>query len=551
MPDYSGVTWRVNYGEISERNQFRVGYIGQQSFDAYFEVTQITDLISVLTAVQGMSIGQLSKGTTVQARKASAGVVTTVIIEPRLDTFPPQIMNLDFSTLPDLIYALQLFQADLSDGAFPDDWDNTEKLGVLIQDRNGGLRTANALPVELLTESSLISQIGTPGTPVGDQLNLTFGSVKSLSDFMRPVAYAAGVTVGQIDDPSLFIASLGSVVWDSPLIGYPAGNPVAVNPGTPYSPGCRLLTTGGGNVQSLPMSFYANGKIGIHVTLGADTDVWVSIDGRPVSADPFIIRQADTATFQPFVTIALPDDGGAFHRYDITLGWGANFIQVINEPGTLLTPGERAPFTVALTGDSYSDSGIAPYYGGPSEALRHFTGWNVIPLGQGSTGYTNDGTSSGDATKQVYGGAARVAALEASNPDVVLVVGSVNDGAASAAAVKAAALAYYANLAPLPVVVVGVEPLYDASDPTFATWDANNTALAEAAAEAPNVIGFINWRGEDWLTGTGSLSNPQYDGNQDWSIGDQAGTDTIHPNHWGWKLLLMPRLVSALAPLKI
>lgn len=155
MPDYSGVTWRVNYGEIAERNQFRVGYIGQQSFDAYFEVAQITDLISVLTAVQGMSIGQLSKGTTVQARKASAGVVTTVIIEPRLDTFPPQIMDLDFSTLPDLIYALQLFQTALSGLPIPDDWDNTEKLGVLIQDRNGGIRTANMLPLDALVAPGL------------------------------------------------------------------------------------------------------------------------------------------------------------------------------------------------------------------------------------------------------------------------------------------------------------------------------------------------------------------------------------------------------------
>lgn len=399
--------------------------------------------------------------------------------------------------------------------------------------------------------AKIVGDIGDTGTPVGAALSATIGSVKALADFMRPVTYATDVTIAQTDNPSTFIASPGSILWDAPQIGYPAGGPVAVTSGSPYNPGCRFQPTGGGNVQSLPMSFYANGKIGIHVTLWADTDVWVSVDGKPVSDDPFIVRLADTSTFQPFVTIALPDDGGAFHRYDITLGWGANLIQVIVEPGAIMTPGERAHLTVALTGDSYSDSGIPPYYAGPSQSLRHFTGWTVIPLGQGSTGYTNDGASSGDVTKQVYGGPARVSALIASNPDVVVVIGSVNDGAASAAAVKAAALAYYADLAPLPVIVVGVEPLYDADDPTYASWDANNAAIAEAASEAPNVIGFIDWRSEDWLTGTGSLSAPQYDGNQDWAIGDQAGTDTIHPNHWGWKLLLMPRLVAALAPLKI
>ena len=125
------------------------------------------------------------------------------------------------------------------------------------------------------------------------------GARKSIRDFLKPVQIDSdAATLAQVDDPASFIASPGSVVWDNyAAIGYPAGNPVPVTPGTPYSPGCRLFTTGGGNVQSLPMSFYANGKIGIHVTLWADTDVWVSIDGRPVSADPFIIRQADTATF--------------------------------------------------------------------------------------------------------------------------------------------------------------------------------------------------------------------------------------------------------------
>ena len=79
----------------------------------------------------------------------------------------------------------------------------------------------------------------------------------------------------------------------------------------------------------------------------------------------------------------------------------------------------------------------------------------------------------------------------------------------------------------------------------------NADALIEAADEAPNVIGFVDWRGEDWLTGTGSQSNIQYDGNQDWAIGDVAGTDTIHPSHAGWKLLLIPRLIEAIAPMEI
>ena len=379
------------------------------------------------------------------------------------------------------------------------------------------------------------------------------GGARTIRDFLKPVQIDSdAATLAQVDDPASFIASPGSVVWDNfAAIGYPAGRPVPVTPGTPHNPGARFQPTGGDNPQSLPFSFYANGKIGIHVTLWADTDIWVSIDGKPISADPFIIKVADTATYQPFVTIDTGNPDAQFVRYDITLGWGANLIQIINEPGTLMTPGEAFTFRLGLTGDSYADSGIGPYYGGPAQTLRQLTGVNVIPLGQGSTGYTNDGSSSGDLTKEVFGGPNRLAAIAGAELDALIVVGSVNDGGSTPAATKAAALAFYAAVSPLPVIVVGVEPLYNAADPTYAGWDALNDALIEAADEAPNVIGFVDWRGEDWLTGTGSQSNIQYDGNQDWAIGDVAGTDTIHPSHAGWKLLLIPRLIEAIAPMKI
>lgn len=143
MPDYNGVIWRVNYGEIAERNQFRVGYVGQQSFDGYFELDQLSDLITVLNAVQSASLNQLIKGNTVQARKASDGIVTRVIIEPRMDNFPPQIMALTSTTLSDLIYALQLFQTALSGAPIPDDWDGSYEKPYVWVDQKGILQPPN------------------------------------------------------------------------------------------------------------------------------------------------------------------------------------------------------------------------------------------------------------------------------------------------------------------------------------------------------------------------------------------------------------------------
>ena len=94
---------------------------------------------------------------------------------------------------------------------------------------------------------------------------------KPIRDFLKPVQIDSdAATLAQVDDPTSFIASPGSVVWDNyAAIGYPAGNPVPVTPGTPHNPGARFQPTGASNAQSLPFSFYANGKIGIHVTLWA------------------------------------------------------------------------------------------------------------------------------------------------------------------------------------------------------------------------------------------------------------------------------------------
>lgn len=122
MTSYSGVTWRVDYGEISEREQFRVGRLSLESYDAYFPLSELTDLIDTLTAVTPLGLNMIVRGSKVQAVKVSDGLLTSVVISPRLDTGTPvESMRLPLSELTDLLYALSLFRADTS--ALPDDWD--------------------------------------------------------------------------------------------------------------------------------------------------------------------------------------------------------------------------------------------------------------------------------------------------------------------------------------------------------------------------------------------------------------------------------------------
>lgn len=127
MTDYRGVTWRVNYGEIAEREQFRVGYIGMESFEAYFPVAQLSDLISTLNAVLSLNLGVIARGASVQARKVSDGLLTSVVVEPRLDTgTPAETMRVRLSDIADILYALTLFQADVTKK--PDDWDISKQI---------------------------------------------------------------------------------------------------------------------------------------------------------------------------------------------------------------------------------------------------------------------------------------------------------------------------------------------------------------------------------------------------------------------------------------
>lgn len=151
MTDYSGVTWRVNYGEIAERDQFRVGRVDMESFDAYFELASLADLIAVLNAVTGLALNQVARGSTLQARKVSDGLTTTIRIEPRLDTGDPvRIMTLRLSELPDFLYALTLFQSAVN--PIPDDWDLSDIIPVAILDRNGKLPEKN-IPDRLSQEA--------------------------------------------------------------------------------------------------------------------------------------------------------------------------------------------------------------------------------------------------------------------------------------------------------------------------------------------------------------------------------------------------------------
>lgn len=121
-----GLYWTADFGEIAEAEQFRVGSVGEEIYDAYFPINQLQDLITSLTNVTPLGLNVLSLGTQVQSKKVNAGFHTDVVIEPRSDTFPPPIMRFELAALADLISVLTSLQTLIA-GQEPSDWNNDSK----------------------------------------------------------------------------------------------------------------------------------------------------------------------------------------------------------------------------------------------------------------------------------------------------------------------------------------------------------------------------------------------------------------------------------------
>src|SRR5690606_16696266 len=77
----------------------------------------------------------------------------------------------------------------------------------------------------------------------------------------------------------------------------------------------------------------------------------------------------------------------------------------------------------------------------------------------------------------------------------------------------------------LPVVLVGVEPLFYARRSwRLAHYSALTANFAGMVGRHKNVVGFIDPYTDPWLTGSGFVTNPVGDGNQD----QYVGKDGIH-----------------------
>jgi lysophospholipase L1-like esterase len=174
-----------------------------------------------------------------------------------------------------------------------------------------------------------------------------------------------------------------------------------------------------------------------------------------------------------------------------------------------------------VLGDSYTE-GVGSSGPGYVDLVGERMGWTVVEQGQGGTGYVSAGSTPGFAP---YG--ARVAAVVAEAPDIVVVQGSTNDVGQPATAVHDAAVgvltALREQLPAARVVVVGplAPPVVDPAGVV-----AIRDALADAAARAD--VDFIDPIAGGWLQPPTDLY-----------------PDGLHPGDEGYRLMAA-RLSGAL-----
>ena len=200
MVDFNGVTWRVNYGEIAERLQFRVGRKDLEVFSAYFEVSQLSDLITVLQGTAAVDPGVTVVGAGLQAVKVPEGFTTSVSVAPRLDTGTPvEQIRVPVEEVSDLLYALTLFQTSLTPYLMPSDWDLSKLIPVVILQEDGTLITVTGIEVNVnLTpqEKDTLNQLVAEGFIRPLQArgeDITSGMVSN--EFLPKMSGLRGITV--------------------------------------------------------------------------------------------------------------------------------------------------------------------------------------------------------------------------------------------------------------------------------------------------------------------------------------------------------------------
>lgn len=349
-------------------------------------------------------------------------------------------------------------------------------------------------------------------------------------------------------DSGTFVNMTGTL-WNSPEFNTQSQKLVAVNGSNPAF-GCTNMSNGRqiGSILDIEFEFTGD-KFAIHMQAFGyyDTQIYVEHEGQMMKIKSYPLAD----DYSGFTFRSIKFSRYATRRIRIILPF-LYFLQIIHESNAVVKKTPNRPM-IAITGDSYVDASTG-YNAGSSrsyvtagvvDAIIEATGFAVLRLGQGGTGYFNNasGVASdalGPADASRFFSSQRLTSLQATGPGsltALVVNGTINDGELSGgtAAMKARALAGYQAVTTwdpgVSIIAVTPEPL---GNPTVGgVHDLNRIAIIQAIDEHPQGIGVVDVfdPASPLWTGTGTEASPEAD--QQTKL---VGMDGIHGNWAGYKL---------------
>lgn len=360
--------------------------------------------------------------------------------------------------------------------------------------------------------------------------------------------------------PSDYTNAWGTV-WTSPNFNTQGQNWVAVNSGN-IAAGCQNDSNGrrsGSNPFGSVFDFeflFTGSKLDINIqSFGVfDTQVYIEDEGRMKKAKALPLA----GNINGFAFRSLRFAEVATRRIRVVLP-AVYFVQVAHEQSAIVRRSADRPLLLT-TGDSYFDASSA-YNEGSTRTFATFgiidqiiesTGFAVARLGQGGSGYFNNGAGAasetpGPVNTTRFFSSNRVTTMSqflgsTAKPVALLINGTINDGGlsgdgtnASASGMQARCLAGWQAVNTIDslcsIIQIGPEPIND-SHTVASVHATNRTGQMNAIAAHPQAIGFIDAGNPTtaFWNGTGYDNSP--------TSSQQAymvGHDQIHPNWYGHK----------------
>lgn len=366
--------------------------------------------------------------------------------------------------------------------------------GIPKTDLDTATQTSLTKADTALQTAPVVSVAGQTGAVTGAQIAANSALTSTYASLAKN---RLGSLYTRLASPNTVPIPATTVASDTPTVTF--GTSATVS-GQAYGPHTGLVTAVGSrgawdastgrlsvnNVSGL--DFFHTGttvEISFFSNVAGTQPIWIWVNGAPVTAVPDTSTLTGlSASTRYYIKLVFPSS--TRRRVELFVPGITGWYGVVVDVSSLITPSPGRP-VVAFVYDSFGGGSAAtPVLQSAPFLISRMLGVECYSQSAGGTGYIADNGG----LSNTFGSTPRVTNVQAANPELIVMSGSVNDTTAGLQAAATAAYAAYAVALPnTKIIVFGVQPS-NAVDTISGSRATAIAALAAAAAAAPNVIAF-------------------------------------------------------------